>query len=194
MDAPSELQSDYLSDQGPTQVQSRQRVCGRCNVVDPGQDPPFLLCVDHCQTLLPQKSGHSLILLVVASGDAHPVVEVCHNVRCASSWRVLQRFPEPLCETVQCLCTGRSAARVLRLWVPETSRISLMACASPPREKSFWRPLAADLHDVSVDADQFHDTLALENDLLFLGAFPELPEEPLDLVLRWLIALRHFSH
>ena len=48
-------------------------------------------------------------------------------------------------------------------------------------------PLAADLHDVSVDADQFHDTLALENVLLFLGAFPELPEEPLDLVLRWLI-------
>ena len=71
--------------------------------------------------------------------------------------------------------------------VPETSRISLMACASPPREKSFWRPLAADLHDVSVDADHFHETLALENVLLFLGAFPELPEEPLDLVLRWLI-------
>ena len=59
-----------------------------------------------------------------------------------------------------------------------------MACASAPREKSFWRPLAADLHDVSVDDDQFHDTLALENVLLFLGALPEPPEEPLDLVLR----------
>ena len=133
-------------------------------------------CVDHCQTLLPQKSGHSWILLVVGSGDAHPVVEVWHNVRRASSWRVLQRFPEPLCETVQCLCMGRSAARVLRLWVAETSHISLMACASSPREKSFWRSLAADPHDVSADADQFHDTLALEMSSSSWARFQSCPK------------------
>ena len=77
----------------------------------------------------------------------------------------------------------------------ETSRISLMACASPPREKSFWRPLAADLHDVSVDADQFHDTLALEKCPPLLGrvsrAARRAPRSCPPLIHR---ALRHFLH
>ena len=77
----------------------------------------------------------------------------------------------------------------------ETSRISLMACASPPREKSFWRPLAADLHDVSVDADQFHETLALEKCPPLLGrvsrAARRAPRSCPPLVDR---ALRHFLH
>ena len=70
-------------------------------------------CIVHWQTLTPQNVSeqrgrqfrffwekvprHSSLLLVVASGDAHPVVEVCHNARRASLWRVwsvfLSHFP-----------------------------------------------------------------------------------------------------
>ena len=86
-------------------------------------------CTDHCKPPLlrmslnneaasPSFSRHSLILLVVASGDAHPIVVFCHNVRCASFWRVPKRLPEPLRETVQCLSMGSSAGRCLQLWRP----------------------------------------------------------------------------
>ena len=91
VDAPSDLQSDYMSNQGPTLIQSRQHVCGRCNVVDPRQDPPFLLCVDHCRTLLPQKWLKSVIMYGVLRLGVSCSVSLSHSARpySVSAWAAL---------------------------------------------------------------------------------------------------------
>ena len=137
--APSQLQPYSGSYQDSTQVPPRQHFRAKNNVADASQGSccagegglSYLKCVDHCHLFFlhvvpeeeagkPSLSGWRSRATARFSaaflGDAHPIVEVRHDVGRASLRGVLKRLPEPSCETVQRLGVGCPAAGVLRRW------------------------------------------------------------------------------
>ena len=66
-------------------------------------------------------------------GDAHPIVEVCHDVGRASLRGVLKRLSGPSCETVQRLGVGCPASGVLRRWrAVQHDRVDVFLPVSEP--------------------------------------------------------------
>ena len=135
--APYQLQPNSCIYQDSAQAQPRQHICG-CGKKKSIKVPLVLAKVDSHPwkvliTAIPSscmgspskeaagpsfsgtKSSVTAWFSVVVPGLTHPIVEVRHDARRASLRRVLECLSEPPCETIQCLGTGCSAARVLPL-------------------------------------------------------------------------------
>ena len=158
------LQPFSSSDQDSAQSQSRQHVCGGCNVLNAGQSPsgtcesgfsalegvyhghPFFLQnvpeIRKLLTLLLQAEDHpSLLDFHLLAGDTHPIVEVRHDERHASFERILKCLSEPFRKTVERFSVARSTTHVLRLWWPvHHYRSDIFLPVSEPDSCSLLQP------------------------------------------------------